>query len=576
MIVTGLLKDQLIKRLLMAGVLTAIMITALLLPRWLALNHSVTIDEPRWLMRSANFYQALHQGNFGATFQREHPGVLTMWLGTAGFIRRLPGYVDIRDTPINRAETLQTFLKHANITVLDMLVAGRKFVVVGIVGISGLAFLYTLGLIGPIPALLGFLFISFDPFIISLSRLLHLDGLLSALMLLSIVAFLYYLSCSQNPLHLVVSAVAAGLGWLTKSPALFLIPFIILVALADCIAKRITTRLEKKAVMRELWHLALRLSGWFALALLVFVLLWPAMWVDPIGSIQKIFSQAVDYAVEGNRNVTFFDGQIYDSGESAWYFYPVAYVWRVTPSVFLGLLLSVLPLGFTRQLHVTDNQRKVILVLALFSFLFTVFTSLSLKKSDRYLVPIFAPLDIVAALGWFALLQLALRRLWAKRSVLFKYLFTFALLILALAAPILGVLQTYPYYYSYFNPLFGGIEAAQHVMMIGWGEGLDQAARYLNTLPKANTLRVISWYSEGCFSFFFKGKALGMDVDTTLDELRNADYVVLYIHQWQRQMPSPEILAYFEQLTPVHIVQINDFEYAWVYDMHNGSAVARP
>ena len=42
-------------------------------------------------------------------------------------------------------------------------------------------------------------------------------------------------------------------------------------------------------------------------------------------------------------------------------------------------------------------------------------------------------------------------------------------------------------------------------MQIGWGEGLDEAARYLNTKTTAADLHVISWYSPGSFSYFFKG-----------------------------------------------------------------------
>ena len=54
------------------------------------------------------------------------------------------------------------------------------------------------------------LFIAFDPFTISLSRLLHLDGLVSALMLLSLLAFMRFLYQSRRWLDLLVSAVAAG------------------------------------------------------------------------------------------------------------------------------------------------------------------------------------------------------------------------------------------------------------------------------------------------------------------------------------------------------------------------------
>ncbi len=57
-----------------------------------ALDQFVTIDERKWLARSANFYYALAHGDLAATFQREHPGVTVMWAGTLGFLQRFPAY----------------------------------------------------------------------------------------------------------------------------------------------------------------------------------------------------------------------------------------------------------------------------------------------------------------------------------------------------------------------------------------------------------------------------------------------------------------------------------------------------
>ena len=109
---------------------------------------------------------------------------------------------------------------------VDVLASGRFFTVLFIVIASVLTFWYCLKLFGLIPALLGILLIALDPFTISLSRLLHLDGLVSALMLLSLLAFMRSMYQSRRTVDLLVSAVAAGLSWLTKSPAFFLIPFI--------------------------------------------------------------------------------------------------------------------------------------------------------------------------------------------------------------------------------------------------------------------------------------------------------------------------------------------------------------
>jgi hypothetical protein len=101
---------------------------------------------------------------------------------------------------------------------------------------------------------------------------------------------------------------------------------------------------------------------------------------------------------------------------------------------------------------------------------------------------------------------------------------------------------------------------------VGWGEGLDLVADYLNEQPSAEELRVISWYGDGSLSYLFKGQTVSIELDMPLEFLQKADYVVLYINQIPRQLPSPEILGYFEQITPVHIVKIGNIEYARIYN----------
>jgi hypothetical protein len=45
-------------------------------------------------------------------------------------------------------------------------------------------------------------------------------------MLLSLLAFIAYLYHGRRSFDLILSGVAAGLAWLTKSPAFFLVPFV--------------------------------------------------------------------------------------------------------------------------------------------------------------------------------------------------------------------------------------------------------------------------------------------------------------------------------------------------------------
>jgi dolichyl-phosphate-mannose--protein O-mannosyl transferase len=69
--------------------------------------------------------------------------------------------------------------------VLELLTAGRFFMVLLNTIALTLAFVCARNLLSLAPALIGFLLIAFDPFHVAHSRLLHLDGLLSSLLLLA-------------------------------------------------------------------------------------------------------------------------------------------------------------------------------------------------------------------------------------------------------------------------------------------------------------------------------------------------------------------------------------------------------
>lgn len=220
------------KRLLQI-LLPVLVLLAVALPRLLELDRYVTPDETKWLMRSGNFYMALAQDDLAATYQKEHPGVTITWAGMAGFLRRYPSYIAVRPGQIERAEKLFIFLRNQKVSAIDLLVAGRKFVVLAIICSLLLAYWTAYRLLGALPAFLGILLIALDPYFAGLSRFLHLDGLMSSLVLLSLLGYLCYLHRGRQVRYLVLSALAAGLACLTKSPAFFLIPFIGLLTLFD-------------------------------------------------------------------------------------------------------------------------------------------------------------------------------------------------------------------------------------------------------------------------------------------------------------------------------------------------------
>jgi hypothetical protein len=546
-------------RLLLLGIVLA----ATWFSRGLALDRFATPDEAAWVGRSASFYHALLNRDFAGTFQHSHPGVTATWAGAVAFRLHFPGLASqVEARTLKNWLRVEPLLRERGHQPVEILETARAFMVLGTVIALGVGFLYGTRLLGLGPALAGFLLLAFDPFHAGLTRLLHLDGLASSLMLAACLAFLAFVYRGRRWTDLGLAAAFAGLAWLTKVPALFLVPFFGLVMGVELLRSwRGSGQVRAASILRAAWPLLV----WAGLAILVFVLLWPAMWVDPLGTLGQMFSRTVSYAEEGHSSVIFFNGQVYE-GDPGWSFYPLNYLWRTTPPVMLGLLLAALALSARRIPRERPETGRILLMLSLYAVLFGVGMSLGAKKFDRYLLPSFPALDLVAGFGWAALLG------WSWRAAPRPYVrFAGATAAgLGIAWQLLLVVQTWPYYLSYYNPLLGGSERAPQVMMIGWGEGLDEAARYLNTLPQAEDLQVMAHYPEGSFSYFFDGQTLhlpGQWEGISGEQLEGADYLVLYIHQWQRGRPDPEMLAYFADQRPEYVVHIDSLDYAQVYNL---------
>jgi 4-amino-4-deoxy-L-arabinose transferase-like glycosyltransferase len=564
------------------------MTLVLWIPRGFNLDEFVTADEPKWLARSGNFYYALINGDLANTFTREHPGVTTMWAGTLGFIWRYPAYASEAPGLLTDSTQIEDVLRANGVEPIDVLEGGRVFVVMIVVITLLTAFWLAFRLVGGWPAVIGFIFIAFDPFHVGLTRVLHLDGLLSSFMLLSILGFLNYLDVIHKQkrnrsqwIYLCISGVAAGLSWLTKSPGLFLAPFILLLVMIYLLW---TWYRQRKFFKQQIWEVAKALVIWVIVAGAIFVLLFPAMWVTPLHVLERIIAEATSSASGGHTTTVFFNGRLISGDPAIPYFpekykgytyyplsylghrfYPLVYLWRTTPVIIIGL--AVLTIGLIAWRGKPQVRRMVWFTafLALFSFLFLVFMDQGAKKFDRYLLPSFLPLDMLAGVG----LVVVVRRVGEKINKSMLKILVLSLAGFLILLQILSAFITFPYYLSYYNPLMGGGEKAPDVMMVGWGEGLDQAARQLNSKSGSNDLKVISYYPDGCFSYFFNGETIhaAPEWDETKLRLASVEYVVIYIHQWQRQLPFSEMLDYFRELKPVEVITINGIEYAQIYEM---------
>lgn len=540
-------------------------------PRVVALEAFVTIDEPVWLAHALTFAYGLVQQDWALTFRLEHPGVTTMWLAVVGLLTNLPDYAQrVWAAPETYRQPFEQWLStQTTLTPLALLSAARWWVTLAVAFTLALTYFPLRRLLGRWVAVTALVFIAWSPMAVAFSRQLQPDGLLAALTVGALTCFLAWLYAGRRWRDLLSAGVLMGLAWLTKIPSAMLAPtgaLLIGVVLWQGMGRSNRGQAEAtaKAIGSPVGPLLLGYVLWGVVATLTFFALWPALWVDPVGSFRQIYTIMTEYA-GGHANPNFFMGQVVDAPGLS--FYPVAYLLRTTPAELIGLVVALLAWWQHRALFADRRVRQSALGLLLFALVFAAVMTVIGKKFDRYLLPAFLALGILAALGWVAGMQL-IKQGFARRIGGGWAAVAGGLVLVMALGPLhaLFTIQTYPYYMTYYNPLFGGARTAEEVLFVGWGEGLEEVGAWLNQQPEAEQRKVIAWYATGPLSYFFKGEAINVLYGSRMPWL-DADYVVLYINQIQRGIPTWAAVDYFLQQSPVYTVTRQNLTLARLYDL---------
>jgi hypothetical protein len=566
-----------------------ILLLTIFLPRLLTLDHFLTADEPLFLQHAQAFAAGVTSGDFGQTAGIGYPGV-TVAAWAAPWVT-------------GQEESLATY-------------GAGRFALGLLNGLLLLALIVLAGrLLGGPAAWTAGLLLALDPFLLGYSRLLHLEAVLAALMTLAGVSLLLWLQ-QERRRYLLLTGLFIGLALLTKSTALLLGPMLAGLLLVWAAT---TGNWAKLAWWRtQLFSLALGLT----LAMVVFFLLWPAMWVDPLATLSLSLGKLLvdQEAGAGNLGMFWLGRFVEDPGPL---FYPVAFLLKATPWLLAGLVLSLGHLVRSRGQGTGDRgqgagsrEQEVIhhssfiisLPLWLFALIYLCLMTLASKKSLRYLLPTFPVFYLLAGSALYQLYAALNSRneqsamdnkqrpplpssrtptlrpaspsasLRASLSIfqssnplasLRTGLPSFQSSILPIFHPsIFPLFLTlslltftfiyHPYYLTYYNPALLGWRWAPHTLLVGWGEGLDGAARYLNQQPPQT---VAAWY-EWLLPLMYKGQVKAM---VPQENLLTADRTVLYLNQVQRDIPSPNIVHYFRRRGPEQTIRLNGIDYAWIY-----------
>lgn len=483
----------------------AILAIITLLPRIFNLDAFISPDEIRWVANTSGFTTKLAHGKFDQLLQQPHPGITTQWLGAMTV--RADSWT-VRKLP---------------------LVIGQSVLVLIIAYLGSRLWGKNTGI------LLGIL-LALNPVLIAHTRVYAMDSLLALNLVISILALLLWQQ-QKNTRYLIFSGFAGAAAILSKLPGVIIVIYsAMLFAYWSWQSKSIKSYRKP-------------LTIWLVSLLISLGIILPSLLLHPfniMGDFAEFF-RSDDYQELHQLSTTYYLGTL---------------LFQTTPLhivAFVILVGSLLWSVIDRGNQVIKKILAALLtpsigIFLFFALLLVLQMTLGAKKGDRYILPSFLMFDIVTAL--------IITRLMAIK----KNIFVTIVLVSTIAGLLwqgATVLQLHPHTLAYVNPIFRQFIGERR---LGWGEGLDLAAEYLNEKPNADKLTVAAYFPTQ-FAYVFKGHTTAAHNW----EEASVDYVVLYRAMLQRGEATWEtdVLNQFKNKQPEKVISLSGVPMVWIYDMGN-------
>lgn len=604
----------------------------ILIPRVISLETGWSYDEDHWVRSSWQFLDAVSEGKWERTYLSYHPGVLTTWGGAIGLW--IYGFAEGLPQPY----TVDT-LKATRVPIALMVSIGL------ILAYFLLTKIYRRSL-----AVLAILFIAINPFYLAHSRLAHTDALLTTFILLSILSMVIYLKACDKK-YLFLSGIFAGIGLLTKTNALLIYPYaIIVLSLFSCTTLGKGNSEEYRGQNIGIHR---KIVGWLSASMLPIFLIWPASWGfsvhiknmsipviifigpalafgvwyafrdKPMYLLESFFRKMVNWksitvfvllvivacslagvpqdllfiyklarsglthyeivdqiqtnspwlhkiatssglitalaeaAFVPHMKTHLFFGKV--DGDPGIFFYPGTILLRTTPIILILLGISVIfAMFYFRNRKHPSMPTVIVLSFVIFYVIGLTFVA---KKLDRFLLPVYPCLDIIAAVTLWHLKKKIGTFIASPRRYVNGVIWS--MVALTVIAQSFLTLKLHPYYLAYYSPVFGKGPEMIHRIYFGRCEGLDKAAAYLNQKENAEDLTAaVPSFNWVYFQPYFRGMAVPHN------QAQLADYVILYLHDITLRQDTDVVEQYYRRMEPEHIVEINGIPYAWVYQRH--------
>lgn len=409
-------------------------------------------DVWKWKARSYDFGTGVFTIDFEKTLQKYHPGVTLMWAGSMG-IKVFNFYNEtFRASPFSDNDIGGVFGLHftQKLFVLLMISTSVSFIFYVLRDLFGLKY-----------AVFATFLMAMEPFYLGLTRVFHLEGLLSTFMIASACWTFYYIQNKNKEKswrYLIISAIFGSLALLTKTSSLYIILFTALVLFLDEFRTNRNFFYSLRSMLKPF-------SKWLGVFILVFFALWPALWVNPVLVFQTLYRGVSVVGVERDHIQIYFGKLVEDPGPL---YYFVVLALRSSIILFIGFFLTLI---FGKKVFSKRINRDFAIFLSIFAFFYFVQLTIPSKKLDRYILPSMLSLSLLTSFTY----------LWLVEKIKIHSIFQF---ILVAILPVYTVFYIHPDYFSYYSPLFGGLKSGIYMIEPKWLVGEREIEQFFKDIKK--------------------------------------------------------------------------------------------
>jgi hypothetical protein len=342
-----------------------------------------SIDSDRWFRRAVSFQENLLKGDFAGTYQKQHPGVTTMWLGGLSYKA-----LNIIYPKVTR-ETLDENIPREFVIINFFLKLPQVLVTVGTIFLLGFIIYKH---IGKKTALIFLGMVLADPFLAFYTRQFHVDALMSVFSFSGVLlAYIYTQgNVGNKKIHLIIgSAFFCALAFLSKSPsAVFAISCGLSILASDFFCNK---RIKKAFLSGILFTLSF---------VFFYIALFPANWIDPV----KVLTQIIhDSLVNSNETSSVY---ILRHGDSNFgpKFYILVFLFRFSSLLVIGTLFLVVSKLFKLFKRWRDKEnvfvwKRFIRIIPFAGYLLLATLLIEdTKIYERYALPFVFPLSFFVAI----------------------------------------------------------------------------------------------------------------------------------------------------------------------------------